>query len=98
MGEPMSEVFIVAVSDAESMSVIAVCSTKEIAERELFKKRDELVKQWQESIDVAEEGLREHIVEMYGDMIKNLSGNAYEDWNNYPHDRPYIYEQKVITE
>jgi hypothetical protein len=33
---------------------------------------------------------------MYDKMIRALSSDDYEKWNNYPHDRPYLYETEVI--
>jgi len=31
-------------------------------------------------------------VNMYKNMIKNISSDDYESWNNYPHDCPYMYD------
>ena len=41
-----SRIWIVGISDCEGNYVVAICATKEIAERELFKARDNLVKEW----------------------------------------------------
>ena len=99
------KVWIVGVSDCEGDSVKAVCSTKEIAERELFKARDELVAEYKEMDEYNEKSKKEFcekekkkiwVDNMYKDMIKALSGNDYKKWNNYPHERPYLYEIEVM--
>lgn len=84
------KIWLVGISDCESNSTICLCSTKEIAERELFKERDKLVAEWVE--------MSEHIKghgfshDIFADMRKNLEGCDYENWDNYPHERPYICE------
>ena len=98
------KVWIVGVGDCEGNSIRCVCATKGIAERELFKARDELVAEW-ETIDIEhqkdikkyceKEGVS-YTDNMYKDMIVALSGNDYEKWDNYPHDRPYIYEIEIM--
>jgi hypothetical protein len=101
------KVYIVGISDCESSSTIAICATKEIAERELFKARDELIAEWtiadkaiQQSIEefCKKEKRSSWIDSMYKDMIIALSSNDYEKWDNYPHEKPYIHEMKVLTE
>lgn len=87
------KVFIVAINDCEGLSFECVCSTKEIAERELFKVRDRLVKNWVEADKEAKEYLPKDT--MYENMIKALSGNDYENWDNYPHEKPIIFEKEV---
>ena len=32
----------------------------------------------------------------YKNMITALSGNDYEKWNNYPHERPYMYKKEIL--
>ena len=81
-------IWVVGISDCESNSIVAICTTKEIAEREMFKTRDKLVANWKEM-----DGLGE---DMYKKMIAALSGNDYENWDNYPHDEPYLYETTVV--
>ncbi len=93
------KIWVVGVSDCEANSVVCLCTTKEIAERELFKERDRLVAEWNSRCEAFKgEPLESHTHEMYGDMIKALAGNDYEEWDNYPHDRPYLYETEVITQ
>jgi len=100
------KVWQVGVSDCESSSIICVCSTKEIALREMFKKRDSLVADWKEVEAQVEKERREWCEkegreyfedDMYKQMISNLSSNDWENWNNYPHERPWIYETEVIA-
>jgi len=99
------KVWIVGISDCESNSVVCICATKEIAKRELFKKRDRLVKEWREMDESTqkfiekwskEQGRSIHKEEMYKNMIKNLEGNDYENWNNFPQECPYICEQEIL--
>ena len=87
------KVWLVIVSDCESSGVVAVCSTKILAERELFKKRDELVKGWKEMLDFAKDRGAD---DMYQNMIKNLSSDDYEKWDNYPQEVVSISEVEVI--
>ena len=98
------KVWLVGVSDCESNSVIAICSTKEIAERELFKERDRLIKEYKDMHIHQQEFNDKYCKEnnipkindpMYKDMIEALSGNDYEHWDNYPHDKPYLTEIEV---
>lgn len=104
------QVWIVCTSDAECTSIEAICTTKKIAERELFKVRDRLVSGWDEDNITLQKDtavlLRKNknykkedmslYTNMYKKMIANLSGNDYEKWNNYPHEKPYIYAMEVI--
>ena len=87
-------VWIVGVADCESNSISAVCATKEIAERELFKERDKLVARYKEMDEFCKR--KGNPTSDYKEMIKALSETDYENWNNYPHEKPYLYEVKVI--
>jgi len=107
------KVWEIGVSDAESCTTILICATKEIAVRELFKKRDELISEWKE-MKVQEEKDREEFIaekaaqgvhfgfggdgfrDMWGDMIKALSSDDYEKWDNYPHETLWIAETEVL--
>lgn len=102
-----NKVWIVGVRDCESNSVVCICATKELAEKKLFEERDKLVKEWRELDRSTQKGItkycREMLMpvykdEMYKNMIENLKGDDYENWNNFPHDRPYLYEQEVLEE
>jgi hypothetical protein len=99
------KIWIVGVSDCEGNSIRCVCATKKIAERELFKARDELVAEWKEMDEYSQKSIKEFcekenkpiwVEDMYSKMIEALSGNDYEKWDNDPHDRPYLYEMEVI--
>ena len=101
------KVYLVCVSDCESTDVRCVCKTKAIAVRELFKVRDKLIEEWKELDKETEVWRREYCEEekveyyeddMYKRMIKNLSSDDYEKWDNYPHDVDYIDKREIIEE
>jgi len=92
------KIWVVGISDCESNSTVAICSTKEIAKRELFKVRDSLVKEWQEQHEFWQKENRKFSEDMYLDMIKHLQGDDYGAWENYPHDCPYLCETELIEE
>lgn len=101
------KVWIVGVSDYEGNYIVAVCATKEIAEKKLFEERDRLVKEWQELDEYNSKRIEEFcrkekkkswIDNMYKDMINALQGNDYENWNNYPHNCPYLYKTEVLAD
>ena len=83
----------VIVSDCESSSTVCICSTKEIALREMFAYRDKLIKEWTEHMKHS--GI-DYAHDIYKQMIIALSHNDYENWNNYPHEVPSIEETEVI--
>ena len=84
------KVYIVGIADCEGNSITSVCANKIIAERELFKARDKLQKRWKELMD------RSGMDEDYEEMIKNLNGNDYKNWNNYPCECPFLEMYEVI--
>jgi hypothetical protein len=86
------KIWVVGVADCEGSSMVAICTTKEIAERELFKIRDTLVAEWKECIFSNEEWGKD----MYKGMVKALEGDDYQKWNNYPHDCPHLYEAELL--
>src|SRR6185503_5130850 len=102
------KVWEVGVSDCESSHTICICATKEIALREMFKKRDELIVEWKRMKDYEEKMQKEHREEMakqgvfygfasgeenmYVRMIRNLSSDDYQNWKNYPQEVPWICE------
>lgn len=89
------KVWIVGISDCESNSIVCLCSTKELAIKKMFAERDRLVAEYQKSYQHwIEKDLTED--NMYKNMIQALSGDDYENWDNYPHDRPYIHEMEVL--
>ena len=87
-------VWLVTVHDCEGGSTVCICSTKKLAERELFKKRDELVEEWRTMIEWQKK--REIVDNIYQNMINNLSGDDYEKWDNYPQDVVSLYDVDVI--
>ena len=99
------KVWIMSVGNCEDTSGALLCTTKEIAERELFKARDKLIAEWEKSDEWLQKSNAQYYKDknepirednMYKDMIKALSGNDYTKWDNYPHDCPYIYETEVV--
>lgn len=97
----MKKVYLVGASDCESNSTVCICATKKIEERELFKKRDELIAEWKEMDKFIKEGeiknnFPDNHDEMYLKMIKNLSSDDYKNWDNFPHEEPYISEINII--
>ena len=90
------KIYLVGVSDCEGNMVVALCSTLKIAKRELFKERDRLIKEFQKFLEYEKKlGLDGN---MYQDMIKSLSGNNYKEWDNYPHECPYIRKMTLMEE
>jgi hypothetical protein len=90
------KVWMVGVSDCEGNRVVGLFATKELAEKALFQERDELVKDWEEMDKSVNKGkLKDSI---YRNMIKALSGNDYDKWDNYPHEAPYLCEYEVEGE
>ena len=104
----MKTVWLVGVANCEENRIACICATKELAEKYLFIERDKLTKDWQEmdawckqhDIEYNKEHPNAQVSEDkgYQIMIQNLSGNDYENWNNYPHDVPYIQAREVIGE
>jgi len=101
------KIWIVGVSDCEGNSVRCICSTKDIAERELFRARDELIAGWKRMDKFTQKSMKEfckknnkrvQIDMMYKKMITALSGNDYKKWDNYPHEIPYLYETELLED
>ena len=99
------KIYLVGIADCESNVIRCICTTKEIAERELFRTRDKLIKEWKELDKDTQEWLKESAEEdgreyeeddMYKVMIENLSSDDYENWDNYPHDCVYIEERILL--
>jgi len=108
------KVWMVSVSDCESSHTICICATKEIALREMFKKRDALILVWKAAKilqDASEKRFLEEQAKagvhygfcsgeenMYDRMVRNLSNDDYEHWENYPQEVPWIHETEIIDE
>lgn len=86
------KVWKVGVNDCESNSTVCICSTKEIAIREMFKVRDGLIAQ--------DEMLQDYYLKNGLKNMKKVSdslgGLDYNAWNNFPHETPYIHEMEII--
>lgn len=92
----MKYVWIVGVGDCEGSSVYGLYETKKSAEKALFGIRDDLVKRWQKMIEFNNKEYNGAFNSMYEPMIQNLSNDDYENWDNYPHDCPYMYKEEVL--
>lgn len=107
------KVWQVGVSDCEGTSLICTCATKEIALREMFKKRDQLIVEYRKMKVYSEKSTKEFLEsqakkgvfygfedqrdDMYDRMIVALSHDNYKEWDNYPHDVPWINEVEVLN-
>ena len=99
------KVWSVTESDCEGIYNYILCSTKEIAERELFKRRDGLVETWKKQHIKLNKRYFEHAKannieyeesNFYTKMIENLSGDDYKKWDNFPHSCLYLNEVEII--
>ena len=99
------KVYLVGIRDGDSDTIQGVCATRGIAEKELFKARDMLINIWkiqgrqtQELIaDTCKQKNKPIWIDYtYKKMIKALAGNDYQNWDNYPHEQPYIEEMEVM--
>ena len=99
------KVWVVMTSNCEGCSFVCVCESKALAEIELFKKRDEMVAEYKEMHEYEIESHAKYLKEtgidvapsnMYLKMIENLSGDDYQNWKNFPHDCPFIFETELI--
>lgn len=89
------KVWQVGVSDCEGTDLVCVCLTKKLAKRELFKVRDELVKEYAKMSTLSGEPCDDD--GMYGNMIFRLSSDSYTTWDNFPHETPWMREVNVIV-
>ena len=81
--------------DVETLELLHICNTKELAIKKLFEERDKLILHWKEMDELVNE---EYQDDTYKQMIKNLSSNDYENWDNYPYDCLTIEELELETE
>lgn len=88
-------IWVVMTGDAEGASLVSLCSTKELAEKSLFEQRDELTKEWNRMADYMKEQ-HGNSDQMYHDMIKALSSDDYESWDNYPFECPHLFEKELV--
>ena len=84
------KIYLVGVRDCEGEAVNCACATKVRAEEELFSLRDRLVEQWKDAMSSSRP------ITDYKAMIVALSGNDYQNWNNYPHQQPFIEEMELM--
>ena len=80
------KVYIVGRRTREGNKIVKICATKEIAKRELFKFRDDLVAKWKKSLSAGD----------YRGVNDTYMGEKYKDWVKYLCDYPYIKEHEVV--
>ena len=91
-------VWLVGIGDCESSEVKHVCKTEKLAVKKLFEERDELIKEWKRMIEFCKKENDKGGIKDYSDMIKKLSNNDYEHWDNYPHEIPFVFKMKLEEE
>lgn len=100
----MKYVYVV-VEGSEGITSMLVCKNLVLAERELFTIRDRLVKEWKKMDKYTQKRIKKFCKEKkkklwidntYRGMIKNLSGNDYQNWDNFPFTCPRITKQRVV--
>jgi len=100
------EVYVVLTCGYDGCAIRHVCSTKEIAIRELLKERDKVVSILYEVIDICLSEQKENkedvykiteaSINEYKESIAGLSGDDYTKWE-FPHsDMLYIEKQEII--
>jgi hypothetical protein len=91
------KVYLICISAADSGSVLRIAGNPVKAWELMREERDKLVSDWKQMIDFIkkEDGELDCGVQMYEKMIQNLSGDNFEEWNNYPHDTIKLEEWEV---
>jgi len=96
----LTKVYLVGISDCESMSIFHICKTKELADKRLEEVKDNLIKDWKKLDTSLQKSLEEYckkenkpiyIDNMYKEMIDHLEKNE----SNYPHETPFIEEREL---
>ena len=89
----MKFVWIVGINSSEVNNVRAVCATEEIARRELFKVRDEIIRR----IDAMPAiDLKYSFYQKQKTILLNDNPQKWEDDN--PYDYPYLNKLKLLEE
>lgn len=88
------KVWLVLKYDAEGAETLHICATKELAVKKLFEERDKLIADWKKMDKFLTQEYGEKDNE-YKRMIKSLSGDDYENWDNYPNDCLAIEEMEL---
>ena len=92
----MKFIWIVGINGCETNNVMAVCATEEIARRELFKLRDEMLK----SFDYQIEAMPTMDLKLFYQKQKAilLNDNPQKWENNSPYDYPYMSNVELLEE
>ena len=92
----MKLVWIVGINGCETNNVRAICATEEIARRELFKVRDEMIRSFEYSIKLIS---MEEINLFYRTQKAILSNDDPRKWkDNSPYDYPYLSKVELLEE
>ena len=92
----MKLVWIVGINISEINNVRAICATEEIAKRELFKVRDEMIRSFEYSIKSIS---MEEINLFYRTQKAILSNDDPQKWeDNSPYDYPYLSQERLREE
>ena len=92
----MKFIWIVGINGCETNNVRAICATEEIARRELFKVRDEMIRSFEYSIESI---LMEEIKLFYRTQKAILLNDNPQKWeNNSPYDYPYMSNVELLEE
>ena len=92
----MKFIWVVGINSCEINNVRTVCATEEIAKRELFKLRDEMLK----SFDYQIETMPTIDLKLFYQKQKAiLSNDDPQKWrDNYPYDYPYLSKERLREE
>ena len=92
----MKFIWIVGINSCEINNARAICATEEIARRELFKVRDEMIRSFEYSIESI---LMEEIKLFYRTQKAILLNDNPQKWeNNSPYDYPYMSNVELLEE
>jgi len=92
----MKFIWVVGINNCENNNVRAICATEEIARRELFKVRDEMVRSFDYQIEITP---IEYIKQRYRTQKAILSNDDPRKWgNNSPYDFPYLSKLELLEE
>ena len=92
----MKLVWIVGINISEINNVRAICATEEIAKRELFKVRDEMLKSFDYQIETMPTIDLKLFYQKQKAILLNDDPQKWRD--NYPYDYPYLSKERLREE
>ena len=92
------DIWLVGIGDVESSEIKHICKTEKLAIKRLFEERDKLIEEWKRMIEFCKKENDKDGVKDYSDMIKKLSNDDYKNWDNYPHEIPFIFKMELEEE